>query len=256
MRTADMPLIRRSRLLGHVPEPELLGMLTTCFVQSLPKGTALCRQAERPEFLHIVLDGTIGLFGEGPRGEQLIEFFGPGDSFILPAVMLDVPYLMTAKLLTQARILLWPAASFRAEVRKSGPLAYGAALLLSSYWRSLIGQIKDLKLLSATERLSAFLLALAPRQDGPVTIPLPGGHRLIAGRLGITPQSLSRALAVLRPLGVSSGRREIRVDAPARLREFAAVQQLGAPRRMAETRRRADHSGSARAKATRYQSET
>lgn len=256
MRTADMPLIRRSRLLAQVPEPELLDMLTPCFAQTLPKGAVLCRQAERPEFLHIVLNGTVGLFGEGPRGEQLIEFFGPGDSFILPAVMLDAPYLMTARLLMQARILLWPAAPFRVDVRKSGPLAYGAALLLSSYWRSLVGQIKDLKLLSATERLSAFLLALAPRQTGPVTVTLPGGHRLIAGRLGITPQSLSRALAVLRPLGVSSGRREIRIDAPARLREFAAAQQLSAPQRTTGTPRRPDRSGSGRPRASRYQSET
>lgn len=256
MRTADMPLIRRSRLLAHVPEPELLDMLTICFVQSLSKDTVLCRQAERPEFLHIVLGGTVGLFGEGPRGDQLIEFFGPGDCFILPAVMLDAPYLMTARLLMQARILLWPAASFRGEVRKNGSLAYGSTLLLSSYWRSLIGQIKDLKLLSATERLSAFLLALAPRQTGPVTVTLPGGHRLIAGRLGITPQSLSRALAVLRPLGVSSGRREIRIEAPARLREFVAVQQLGAPQRIAEMPPRSDRSSSSPVRTRRYQSET
>ena len=31
--------------------------------------------------------------------------------------------------------------------------------------------------------------------------------RLVAGQLGITPQSLSRAFAALRPLGISSGGR-------------------------------------------------
>src|SRR4029079_8600045 len=138
------------------------------------------------------------------------------------AVMLDAPYLLTARLLDEGRVLLWPAAAFRAHVRASSALAYGASLVLSGYWRTLVSQIKDLKLLSAIERLSAFLLALSPRQAGRVTgtlpgcsasqaclvaLTLPGGRRLIAARLAVTPQSLSRAFAALRPLGVSGGGR-------------------------------------------------
>ena len=87
MRAADMPLIRRSRLFADVSEPDLAAMLAICFVQTLPKGATPCHQGEKPEFLHIVLSGGVGLFAEGPREEMLIEFFGPGDGFILPAVM-------------------------------------------------------------------------------------------------------------------------------------------------------------------------
>lgn len=226
MRAADMPLIRRSRLFADVSETDLAAMLATCFLQTLPKGGAPCRQGDKPEFLHVVLSGGVGLFGEGPRDEVLVEFFGPGDSFILPAVMLDAPYLLTARIIEEARILMWPAAAFRAQVRASGTLAHGAALLLSSYWRTLIAQIKDLKLLSAIERLSAFLLALAPRDTGPVTVTLPGGRRLVAGRLGVTPQSLSRAFAALRPLGVTGSGREVSITDPARLRKFTAMRAL------------------------------
>lgn len=223
MRAADLPLIRRSRLFGEVSEPDLAAMLATCFVQTLPKGATPCQQGDKPEFLHVVLSGGVGLFGEGPREETLIEFFGPGDSFILPAVMLDAPYLLTARLLDEGRVLLWPAAAFRAHVRASSALAYGASLVLSGYWRTLVGQIKDLKLLSAIERLSAFLLALSPRQAGRVTVTLPGERRLIAARLGVTPQSLSRAFAALRPLGVSGGGRDVTIEDAARLREMATT---------------------------------
>jgi CRP/FNR family transcriptional activator FtrB len=226
MRSTDLPLIRRSRLFAQVSEADLAAMLATCFVQTLPKGAVTCHQGEKAEFLHIVLSGGVGLFGEGPREETLVEFFGPGDSYILPAVMLDAPYLLTARLLEEGRILLWPAAAFRAQVRANGSLAYGATLLLSTYWRTLVGQIKDLKLLSAIERLSAFLLALAPRQTGSVTVTLPGGRRLIAARLGITPQSLSRAFAALRPLGVSGSGRQVTVAEAARLREFGGRASL------------------------------
>ena len=94
MRPSDLPLIRRSRLFAQLSEPELAAMLAPCFVHTLPKGATLCRQDDKPEFLHVVLSGGVGLFGEGPREEALVEFFGPGDAFILPAVMLDAPYLI------------------------------------------------------------------------------------------------------------------------------------------------------------------
>ena len=232
MRTTDMPLIRRSRLFSQVGEPDLAAMLAACFVQTLPASATLCRQGEKAEFLHIVLSGRVGLFGSAGHEEALVEFFGAGDAFIVPAVVLDAPYLLTARMLEEGRILMWPAAAFRAQVRATGALAYGAVLLLSGYWRTLIGQIKDLKLLSAIERLSAFLLALAPRETGPVTVTLPGGRRLVAGRLGITPQSLSRAFAALRPLGISGGGRQVTIVDPARLREFAGARALkGSERR-------------------------
>ena len=231
MRPTDIPLIRRSRLLAQVSEADLAAMLATCFVQALPRGTVPCRQGEKPEFLHIVLGGSVGLFAEGAREERLIEFFGPGDAFILPAVMLDAPYLMTARLLADSRILLWPAAAYRAQVKANGALAFGAALLLSSYWRSLIGQIKDLKLLSAVERLSAMLLALAPRQSGPVSVTLPGGRHLVAGRLGITPQSLSRAFATQRSVGVTGAGRRVDIADPERLRTLATPVRARQPSR-------------------------
>jgi len=218
MRPTDLPLIRRSRLFSQLEEPALRAMLEPCFVQELPKAAVLCRQEDKPEFLHVVLSGAVGLFAEGQREETLVEFFGPSDVFILPAVLLDTPYLLTARLLEESRVLFWPVVSFREQMARTGVLSYGAALMLSSYWRSFVGQIRDLKLLSAAERLSALLLALAPRRTGPVTVTLPGDRRLIAARLGITPQSLSRAFASLRPLGVSGSGRAVTITDPARLR--------------------------------------
>ena len=223
MRTTDLSRLRRSRLLAELPPADLATMLAGCFVQALPEGAVLCRQGERARFLHVVVSGRVGLFGESADREALVEIFGPGDAFIVPAVMLDAPYLLTARLLDEGRVLMWPAAAFRADVRANVSLALGAAMQLSGYWRTLVSQIKDLKLLAATDRLSALLFALAPRTPGPATVTLPGGRRLVAGWLGVTPQSLSRAFAALRPLGVSGGGRQVTIANPARLRRRAAI---------------------------------
>jgi len=226
MRRIDLAPIRRAGLLSGVPEAKLSRMLAPTFVQPLPEGAVLCRQGEKPEFLHIVVAGRVGLFGERGSDEALIEIFRPGDAFILPAVALDMPSLVTARLLEEGRILMWPAAAFRGEARTNGRLAYSAMLQLCGYWRLLINQLKDLKLLAATERLSNLLLSLAPRRGGPAQVVLPGNRPLVAGMLGVAPQSLSRAFAALRPLGVSGGGREIAIADLNRLREAACSHRL------------------------------
>ena len=223
MRRTDLAPIRRATLLTGIPKAELMRMLAPSFVQSLPEGAVLCRQGEKPEFLNIVVAGRVGLFGERGDDEALIEIFGPGDAFIVPAVVLDMPALLTARTLEEGRILMWPAAAFRDRVRSNGTLAYGAMLQLSGYWRMLIRQLKDLKLLSAVERLSNLLLSLAPRGRGPVRVMLPGNRPLVAGMLGVAPQSLSRAFAALRPLGVSGGGRAVAIADMTRLRDLAGA---------------------------------
>ena len=55
---------------------------------------------------------------------------------------------------------------------------------------------------------------------------LPGSRKLIAGLLGVAPQSLSRAFYILRPIGISGGGREISIMSTARLREFAGARGL------------------------------
>jgi CRP/FNR family transcriptional activator FtrB len=219
MRRTDLAPIRRAGLLSGVPAAELSRMLEPAFVQPLPEAAVLCRQGEKPQFLHIVVAGRVGLFGERGSDEALIEIFGPGDAFIVPAVVLDMPSLLSARLLEEGRILMWPAVAFRDEVRTNGRLAYATMLQVCGYWRLLISQLKDLKLLPATERLSNLLLSLAPRRGGPVQVVLPGNRPLVAGMLGVAPQSLSRAFAALRPLGVSGGGREIAITDLKRLRE-------------------------------------
>lgn len=221
MRRTDLAPIRRAGLLAGMPQAELVRLLGPAFVQSLPEDAVLCQQGEKPDFLHIVVAGRVGLFGERGSDEALIEIFSPGDAFVLPAVALDMPSLLTARLLDESRILLWPADAFRGAARTNGRLAYSAMLQLCGYWRLLIGQLKDLKLLTATERLSNLLLSLAPRRRGSALVMLPGNRPLVAGMLGVAPQSLSRAFASLRPMGVSGAGREVAIADLNRLREVA-----------------------------------
>ena len=66
-------------------------------------------------------------------------------------------------------------------------------------------EVEQLTAHTTSERLADFLLKLCPRQQtGPTTIHLPTDKSLIAGRLGMQPETFSRSLAKLRPLGVET----------------------------------------------------
>ena len=66
----------------------------------------------------------------------------------------------------------------------------------------LVQDIEHLKAQTGIQRVAEFLASLCPAGPGPHTITLPYDKTLIAGRLGLQPESLSRAFAKLRKVGV------------------------------------------------------
>jgi CRP-like cAMP-binding protein len=66
----------------------------------------------------------------------------------------------------------------------------------------LMAELRELKARTPIERLSAYLLELADAEGGEAVIKLPYPKNVIASRIGITSESLSRVLARLAELGV------------------------------------------------------
>jgi CRP/FNR family transcriptional activator FtrB len=225
MSDADHAHFSSTRLFIGAPAPLIDRVGRGTFVQTVPAGTLLLAQGDRATHLHIALSGRVGLIGRSPDGtETVVEFFEPGDVFIAPAVILDAPYLMSARVLRQARIAMIEAEHFRRCLATDHGLTTAMMRELAGHWRLLVQQIKDLKLRRAPQRLAAYLLKLSGGQVGPVV--LPGGRRELAARLGMTPESLSRAFNELRALGVSGRGSSAFIADPAKLQAFSAFDAL------------------------------
>ncbi len=80
---------------------------------------------------------------------------------------------------------------------------------------------------SAPQRIAAFIIGLDPRSDGPAEMALPFEKSLLANRLGMKPESFSRALARLRPYGVTIEKETITISDLGLLREFACCSDEG-----------------------------
>lgn len=219
MTPTDLMLLRRSPLVRQLGADRIEAFGRMFVVHALPKDAVLFAEGDAPEFIYIVLSGRIGLTAKSRDRDVLVEFMSPGEAFLVPAVILELPYLLTARTAAASRIAVLPSDAFRRVIIEEPGLAYACVRQLSTHWRVLVAQIKDLKLKSGVERLRDYLLAQTDRDSGAAVIELTGSQKLLAGRLGMTPETMSRAMRQLRPLGVTSSGRRIAIGDLERLRD-------------------------------------
>ena len=202
-RTPNLELVRRSPFFAAAGEAAMARLLRPSFTQQLPRTTILFDQNELPDFVHLLLAGSIGLKAEAETGgETIVEIFGPGELLLVPAVLLGLPYLASGVALTDVRVLMIPAETFREGVAQDPALARATIELLSRHWRLMVDQVVDLKLRPAERRVARFLARRVPEEAGAGTAELPEPRTAIAARLGMTPETLSRALAALEQQGL------------------------------------------------------
>jgi CRP/FNR family transcriptional activator FtrB len=228
MEASDRDWIARNPVFQSLGEDDLNVLLGDAVVHDQSADTVLFRQGQQPDFLHVLIEGRVGLMGVGMDDRQVVvEFMEPGESFILAAVLTDAPYLMAARTIQRSRVLLIPAGTLREHVSANARLAVGMLASLSRHYRMMVRQVKDLKLHSATERLGCYLLALGEQKtagtDGPVTLTLPVEKALLATRLGMSPENLSRAFANLRSAGVKTSGGTVMIADMAELRAACAA---------------------------------
>jgi CRP-like cAMP-binding protein len=135
-------------------------------------------------------------------------------------------YLLTARALSEARVLMIPAETFREALDSEPRLSRALVDVLAEHWRLLVRQIKGLKLHSAAERLATYLVIRSDAREGAATIRLEEELRIVAARLGMTPESLSRAFTALRAHGVASRGRSVTIDDIALLRRMCRFEDM------------------------------
>ncbi len=217
--------LRAARPFARLAPGTLAQLLEYAHVESLAPGATLFREGEISEFVHFVLDGSVGLAASAEKREgTIIEIFREDETFVAAAAILRLPYLVSAVALSRARVVAIPAAVFRSVLGRDAAFAREMVDVLAHHWRLLVEQLKDLKLRPTAERLAVYLLvhADAPLERRAVSLALREPRKALAARLNMTPESLSRAFVLLRQHGVSNASGGgVRIGNLMRLRRFA-----------------------------------
>lgn len=208
----DWLIVRSTPLFGAMPQEVAQSVIGNQAVRSCEKGTLLFQQGEAAGCFFVVLDGWVKLFRTTPDGnEAVVGVFRRGETFAEAAIFLGGRYPVSAEVVTASRLLRVDGELLRKRIREQPDLALSMLASASYHLKALVEQIEQIKLLSAPQRIADFLVRLCPVKDGGCTIELPYEKALIASRLGMKPESLSRALAKLRPLGVMVDRETVSI---------------------------------------------
>jgi CRP-like cAMP-binding protein len=216
--------LRRAPLFAAADEGRLRALAARSFARRLRDGQILFTEGEPSDHLFVVRSGRIRILARSPRGDELVlSVLAPGDVLGELSVIDQGPRSATAEALGDVELLAVAAADVRALLEAEPALLLAVAGELAATVRRLTGNAADLVFLDLPRRLAKLLVGEATAgPDGVLRVDLGMSQSGLAARLGVTRQTLNRALAGLTRRGwvEAHGGRFVLRD-PDALRRFA-----------------------------------
>lgn len=202
MRAEDLAEVRSLPLFRNMLLAHFQSLMQGAYAQRFPGRLELFQEGQRADFLHVVVEGSVELYADWQGESTTMAVVRPVGTFILAACIRDLPYLMSARTLEPARILLVPASDLRAAFREDPEFAMSIVSELAGAFRSMTRHAKNLKLRTSRQRIAGYLLKQSDLAGGADRFVLQVEKRLVASYLGMTAENFSRALRGLEGDGV------------------------------------------------------
>ncbi|WP_333814390.1 Crp/Fnr family transcriptional regulator [Tabrizicola sp.] len=221
MKAEYVALARRSLLLASAPEAVAAAVLESARVRSFSRAETIFLQGERASAIYIVADGWVKLYRIAPSGtEAVVGVFTKGASFGEAVAFRHDTYPVAAEAVTDCTLIRIEADAFLRQIRENPEVAISILSATFVHLHGLVAQVEALKAQTGAQRVAEFLLELAPCPEGACEVTLPYDKVLIAGRLGMKPESLSRAFARLKEQGVTIRQNTAQIEDVGALREY------------------------------------
>ena len=221
MKPELVALARRSLILASAPENVARTVLESARLRSFSRGETIFLQGERASAIYIVAEGWVKLYRIAPSGaEAVVGVFTKGSSFGEAVAFRHDTYPVAAEAVTDCALIRIEADAFLRQIRENPEVAISILSATFVHLHGLVAQVEALKAQTGAQRVAEFLLELATCPDGACEVTLPYDKVLIAGRLGMKPESLSRAFARLKDQGVTIKQNTAHIEDLAILRDY------------------------------------
>jgi len=219
MKQDQINIARRSLLLSSAPDHVVDKVLREARVRTFERGATIFLQGDPADAIYIVAEGWVKLYRMAPSGaEAVVGVFTKGRSFGEAVAFRHDNYPVAAEAVTDCSLIRIETDSLLRQIRENPEIAISILSATFVHLSGLVAQVEALKAQTGAQRIAEFLLELAPCTSGSCEVTLPYDKVLIAGRLGMKPESLSRAFAKLRDHGVTVRQSLARIDDVAQLR--------------------------------------
>jgi CRP-like cAMP-binding protein len=185
---ANLPLFREvSR--QHVAE-----LAQQARTQHVRRGAIICHRGETVHCFFAVAYGLVKLSLRADSGEEkVLRLVGAGETFGEALVFKQRPNPLDAVALTDSMLVVFPERAVNAMIDSDPHFARSMLAGLSERMHNMVAEVEASTLMSARQRLAAYLESLCTEATGP-RVRLPASKTVIAARLGVTKETFSRLL--------------------------------------------------------------
>ena len=200
---AESEVVRAIHMFDGLESAIVDRLVEDATAESYPKDTLLFSAGDPADRFFIVVAGRVRLFALTPLGKHTtISFIEAGHSFAEAAIFGMRALPVNADVTGGTRLVHVPAAPFIAHLSADPELPFRMLSALARWQSRLFETIAELKTSSPSQRFAAVLLSLTDLSIGPAVVSLPVSKSVLASRIGITPESLSRVFVRMHDVGV------------------------------------------------------
>jgi CRP-like cAMP-binding protein len=235
---SDAPSLGDFPLFAAVDHATLQRLSQDAKVEHYEDGAVIFRQGDAVSAVVLVLRGFVKLIRTSSCGDETLICIRSDGASLAPAPTSgEEVWDVSAESIGPSVVVRLPAGRF---IRLAGASPQLAAAALEDAKRRIVAltsEIEALKARSADHRLARFLLSFCLPDQEQCRFRLPYDKRLVAARLGVTQETLSRAFARLRELGVRTETRDVLIESVSRLCahfDEQTASRLGSDRRSDE----------------------
>ncbi len=189
-----------SPLMAELKTPLVEQIAAGCHTKEFAEGDVLCHQSDAAHSVWLILDGWVKLTRETLDGGDAV-WDVLGETHLVGLETLTPPFTYTTRAVAVSGVtaLVIPHTALRHLIDSNGEFARLVLKFVLRQQQDERLEIEHRTHQTAPQRIGCFLLKLAGTPlDGRIDLHLPFDKGLLAARLGMQPETFSRALAKLK----------------------------------------------------------
>jgi CRP-like cAMP-binding protein len=222
----DIPqILMRLPLFAELSPEQIADLAAGTREKRLAKGELLFHKGDTPRGFYLIVFGQIKLaFPSAQGNEKVVEIIGPRQSFGEAVMFMDRPYPVFAEALSDTLLLHIAKSTVFEMLARDVSFARRMLAGLSLRLHSLVNDVESYTQRSSAQRVIGYLLEHAAQAGGGAdgsAVALPTSKQVIASRLNLSPETLSRIFHQLAEAGLITVQgKEITIHDQRRLRQF------------------------------------
>jgi CRP/FNR family transcriptional regulator, dissimilatory nitrate respiration regulator len=226
MNQHDVPLLlSRLPLFQELAADQITAIASDARLLQVPKAEILFHKGDESHGFFVVVSGQIKLAVASSQGhEKIIDVIGPRQSFGEAVMFLGRPYPVFAQAMSDTLVLKIGKQTVFNLLAIDTSFARAMLAGLSLRLHALVGDVESYSLRSGVQRVIGYLLQQCADQgnaEDEQSVTLPIFKQVLASRLNLTPESLSRELHELESANLITVKgRQIMIHGLQRLRDY------------------------------------